>query len=218
MIQFQPKLIALLTAIGLVIVGAVYVMVGPQINDKGSVEVASASILTPFATGKLVNFRPAASLEPVPELEFNDGTGKTVHLSDFQGRVVLLNLWATWCVPCREEMPALDALEAAMGSDQFQVLALSVDKDGLEGARAFLDEIKVTHLALYNDPTSHANFKVKGFGLPTTLLIGPDGTELGRIVGPAEWDSDEAKALIAETVKVYGRWADKKSDIGGSAE
>tara|TARA_R110002074_G_scaffold105621_2_gene228153 strand:- start:636 stop:1253 length:618 start_codon:yes stop_codon:yes gene_type:complete len=205
MFQFQPKLIALLTAIGLVIVGAVYVMVGPQINDKGAVGADSGGILSPFATGKLANFRPAALLEAVPELEFHDGAGKTVHLSDFQGRVVLLNLWATWCVPCREEMPALDALEAAMGSDQFQVLALSVDKDGLEGARAFLDEIKVTHLALYNDPTSRANFKVKGYGLPTTLLIAPDGTELGRIVGPAEWNSDEAKALVAEAVRVYGR-------------
>ncbi len=205
MFQFQPKLIALLTAIGLVIVGAVYVMVGPQINDKGAVPAEGAGFLTPFATGKLANFRSAASLVPVPDLEFHNGEGKTVRLSDFQGRVVLLNLWATWCVPCREEMPALDALEAAMGSDQFQVLALSVDKDGLEGARTFLKEIKVTHLALYNDPTSHANFKVKGYGLPTTLLISPDGSELGRIVGPAEWNSDEAKALIAEAVRVYGR-------------
>ena len=205
MFQFQPKLIALLTVIGLVIVGAVYVMVGPQINDKGAAEAGSRDILAPFATGKLANFRPAAALEPVPELEFHDGAGKTVHLSDFRGRVVLLNLWATWCVPCREEMPALDALEASMGSARFQVVALSVDKDGLEGARGFLKEIKVTHLALFNDPTSHANFKVKGYGLPTTLLIGPDGTELGRIVGPAEWNSDEAKALIAEAVRVYGR-------------
>lgn len=205
MFQFQPKLIALLTVIGLVIVGAVYVKVGPQINDKGAAVAEVGGILAPFATGNLAHFRPAASRVPVPELEFHDGAGKTVHLSDFQGRVVLLNLWATWCVPCREEMPALDRLEAAMGSDRFQVLALSVDKDGLEGAQAFLNEIKVTHLKLYNDPTSRANFKVKGYGLPTTLLIAPDGSELGRIVGPAAWNSDEAKALIAETVRVYGR-------------
>lgn len=205
MFQLQPKLIAILTTIGLVLVGAVYLIGLPHFKGEG-VEVAQkASPLSGFAVGEMANFRPDSASEPVAELEFLDGEGQTVRLSDFRGKVVLLNLWATWCVPCREEMPALDALQAAMGSDKFQVLALSVDKDGLEMARAFLKEIKVTHLALYNDPTSGANFKVKGYGLPTTLLIAPDGEEIGRIVGPAEWNSDPAKTLIAEAVKSYGR-------------
>jgi thiol-disulfide isomerase/thioredoxin len=203
MFQFQPKLIAVLTATGLVIVTAVYLMLGPQIN--GASQNAGDPGLQAYAVGHLANFRALGTPAEVPDLEFLDGGGKTVHLSDFRGKVVLLNLWATWCVPCREEMPALDALQGAVGSDRFQVLALSVDKDGLEGAEAFLKEVNATHLGLYNDPTSSANFKVKGYGLPTTLLLSADGREVGRIVGPAEWNTDEAKALVAEAVRLYGR-------------
>lgn len=199
--MFQPKLIAILTTIGLAIVAAVYLIAGPQINGGGG----SASPLSAYATGHLANFQPARTPEPAPELEFHDGEGKTVHLSDFRGKLVLLNLWATWCLPCREEMPALNALQGAMGSDRFQVVALSVDKDGLELARSFLKEVKADHLSLYNDPTSGANFKIKGYGLPTTLLISPEGDELGRIVGPAEWNMPEAHALIEAALKLSGR-------------
>jgi hypothetical protein len=92
-----------------------------------------------------------------------------------------------------------------MGSDKFQVLALSVDKDGLEEARKFLASIKATHLTLYNDPTSRANFQVKGYGLPTTLLLSAKGEELGRIVGPAEWNTQDTRALIGAAIKSYGR-------------
>ncbi|HEY4344336.1 MAG TPA: TlpA disulfide reductase family protein [Parvibaculum sp.] len=152
----------------------------------------------------MANFQPAAEPLAAPELEFHDGTGKTVHLSDFRGKLVLLNLWATWCVPCREEMPSLNGLQGAMGSERFQVLPLSVDKDGLELARAFLKEVKADHLGLYNDPTSGANFRMKGYGLPTTVLISPEGKELGRIVGPAEWNTPEAKALIEAALKLSG--------------
>lgn len=201
MFQLQPKLIAILTTIGLVVVAAVYLIAGPQINGSG----ASASPLAAYATGEVANFRAAATPAPAPELEFHDGEGKTVRLSDFRGKTVLLNLWATWCVPCREEMPALNALEEALGSDKFQVLALSVDKDGLELARAFLKEVKADHLALYNDPHSRANFTMKGYGLPTTVLIGPEGQELGRLIGPAEWHAPEAKALIEAALKLSAR-------------
>lgn len=204
MFQFQPKLIAILTVAGLAIVAAVYLIAGPQINGSGG-HGGGASPLSAYATGPVGNFQPSAAPEPVPELEFRDGEGKTVRLSDFRGKLVLLNLWATWCVPCREEMPDLNELQGALGGERFQVLALSVDKDGLELARAFLKEVKADHLALYNDPTSGANFKVKGYGLPTTLLISPDGKELGRIVGPAEWNKPEAHALIEAAVKLSGR-------------
>ncbi len=204
MFHFQPKLIAILTTIGLAIVAAVYLIAGPQINGSGG-SGAPVSPLAAYVTGPIGNFQPASAPQPVPELEFHDGEGKTVHLSDFKGKLVLLNLWATWCVPCREEMPDLNELQGAMGSDKFQVLALSVDKDGLELARSFLKEVKADHLALYNDPTSGANFKVKGYGLPTTLLISPEGDELGRIVGPAEWNKPEAQALIEAALKLSGR-------------
>lgn len=203
MFQFQPKLIAFLTGVGLVIVAAVYLMLGPQINGEGDEGAGHKPQLAQMATGHMANFIASGSPKAVPDLEFLDAEGKTVRLSDFRGKTILLNLWATWCVPCREEMPALDGLEAAVGSDRFQVLALSVDKDGLELARDFLASVNATHIALYNDPTSSANFKVKGYGLPTTILLSPEGMELGRIVGPAEWNTDDAKALIAEAVRLY---------------
>lgn len=201
MFHFQPKLIAILTTIGLAIVAAVYLIAGPQINGGGE-SGARVSPLAGYVTGPVGNFQPASTPQPVPELQFHDAEGQIVHLSDFRGKLVLLNLWATWCVPCREEMPDLNELQGAMGSDKFQVVALSVDKDGLELARSFLKEVKADHLALYNDPTSGANFKVKGYGLPTTLLISPEGDELGRIVGPAEWNKPEAHALIEAALKL----------------
>lgn len=205
MFEFHPKLIALFTGIGLVILGAVYLIVGSEINPLHNGVAGSGSSLNAYAVGQVANFRAHDVPQAVPDLIFQDGNGKKVHLSDFKGHVVLLNLWASWCVPCREEMPTLDALQGEMGSGKFQVLALSVDKDGLEDARKFLASINATHLALYNDPTSRANFQMKGYGLPTTLLLSAKGEELGRIVGPAEWNTPEAKALMDAAIKSYGR-------------
>lgn len=206
MFQLQPKLIVILTTIGLVLVGAVYLIGQPQF--KGGAEAGHAT-LAAFAKGEMANFRPLAEPAPVADLEFIEKDGKPVRLSDFRGKVVLLNLWATWCVPCREEMPALDALQGSSGSDKFMVLALNVDqkadRPGLELARNFYRSLNLTHLGLYNDPTAGAGFKVKGFGLPTTLLIAPDGKETGRIVGPAHWNSDDARALIGEAVRLSAR-------------
>lgn len=203
MFQSRKKSIPILAAAALLAVAALYLIAGPSRNGGGDTTPAeSAAALAPYATGAVVNFRPAAAPAPAPDLEFRDAEGKTVHLSDFRGRLVLLNLWATWCLPCREEMPTLDRLEGALGSDRFEVVALSVDRDGHELAKAFLAEVKAEHLALYNDPKGRANFTMKGYGLPTTILIGPDGTELGRLVGPATWDAPEAKALIEAALKL----------------
>lgn len=203
MFQSRKKSIPILAAAALLAVAALYLIAGPSRNGGGDTTPAeNAAALAPYATGAVVNFRPAAAPAPAPDLEFRDAEGKTVHLSDFRGRLVLLNLWATWCLPCREEMPTLDRLEGALGSDRFEVVALSVDRDGHELAKAFLAEVKAEHLALYNDPKGRANFTMKGYGLPTTILIGPDGTELGRLVGPATWDAPEAKALIEAALKL----------------
>lgn len=164
---------------------------GPQGADAGG-----AADLAPFATGAVANFVPAREPLALEEVTFTDGEGRPLTLADFEGRTVLLNLWATWCAPCREEMPALDRLQAQAGSDAFTVLALSVDRGGIEKPRGFLEEIGIEHLALYHDPSGRAGVKLGAFGLPTTLLIGPDGRSLGRLVGPAHWDAPEAVALV----------------------
>lgn len=162
--------------------------------------VATASVLAPYALGAVQNFVPAREPLPLETIAFTDGDGNQLSLADFEGRVVLLNLWATWCAPCREEMPALDALQAEAGSDDFLVLALSLDRGGLEKPRDFLEEIEIKHLALYHDKTGRMGTKLGAFGLPTTLLIGRDGKSLGRLVGPAHWDDPDAVALVQAAV------------------
>ncbi len=154
--------------------------------------------------GKMTTFVFHKTVTPVPALAFKDGSGADRTLGDFKGRVVLLNLWATWCAPCRQEMPALDRLQLALGGKDFEVVALSTDRGGIEKARKFLADTGVTALTLYQDTTGKAGQDLKAFGMPTTLLIDRAGREIGRLIGPAEWDSEDAKALIAAAVKAGG--------------
>ncbi len=115
--------------------------------------------------------------------------------------MVLLNFWATWCAPCRKELPALDKLQKQLGSPKFEVLALAVDRAGPEKAKRFLDDTKVTSLPLYIDTTARAANAMRAVGMPTTILIDAEGREIGRLVGPAEWDSEDAVRLIRAHVK-----------------
>ena len=127
---------------------------------------------------------------------FNDKAGQAVGLDQFGGKVVLLNLWATWCAPCRKEMPDLDRLQADLGGDRFEVVAVSLDRGSADKARAFLNEIGVKRLRFFHDPEAKLGFKLMAIGMPTTLLIDAKGREIGRLVGPAEWHSEDAKKLI----------------------
>ncbi len=156
----------------------------------------SASGRNPLSTGAMTTFVFKPQPEPLPDVRFLDGKGAEVSLKDWHGKVVLLNLWATWCAPCRGEMPALDKLQKALGSDKFQVVALAIDKSGLDGARKFLTDSKVETLALFADPTARDGTELKVYGMPTSILIDRDGREIGRLIGPAAWDSPEAKRLI----------------------
>jgi thiol-disulfide isomerase/thioredoxin len=139
--------------------------------------------------------------EALPDVRFQDANGTEKTLSDWRGKVVLVNLWATWCAPCRKEMPALDRLQKELGSSKFEVVAISIDRTGLAGARKFLDETGVKNLALYADPTTKLSSVLKAVGLPVTVLIDAKGREVGRLVGPAEWDSEDAKRLIRAAMK-----------------
>ena len=132
--------------------------------------------------------------------EFQDAGGRAHTLGDFKGKVVLLNLWATWCAPCREEMPALDRLQAALGGPRFEVVALSIDQQGPQIARKFYDEVGVKSLALYVDRSAQAAFKLGAVGLPSTLLVDARGREIGRHVGPAKWDSPEVLAELRRRI------------------
>ena len=137
----------------------------------------------------------------LPEIAFVTGNGEKKSLADWKGKIVLLNIWATWCVPCREEMPALDKLQTELGGSDFEVVAVNIDKGGPDKARAFLAETGVTRLTLYTDPSGKLFAALKAVGMPTTLLISRDGKEIGRLIGPADWGSPEAKALIEAAIR-----------------
>ncbi len=132
----------------------------------------------------------------LPDISFSDGDGRSVKLSSFRGKVILLNIWATWCVPCRKEMPTLDRLQTKLGGPGFEVVALSIDRDGPFVVRTFYDEIGIKALRIYIDQNGEASSALDFTGIPATLLIDRAGRELGRKIGPAEWDSPEIVKLI----------------------
>jgi thiol-disulfide isomerase/thioredoxin len=163
--------------------------------------VNAAKKLAPFARGEVAALSPVDEPKRVPDLAFQNSDGKPVRLADFRGRVVLLNLWATWCVPCRKEMPSLDALEAKLGGQSFSVVALNLDTGDSAKPRRFLNDIGIKHLAFFQDPSTNSFQELKRYGraiigLPATLLIDRDGCELATLPGPAEWASDDALALL----------------------
>jgi thiol-disulfide isomerase/thioredoxin len=159
-----------------------------------------------LATGQAAETNSRAGLtiwpepRPVPEVPFVDGEGKTHTLADFKGKVLLLNLWATWCVPCRKEMPTLDRLQAQLGGADFQVLALSIDQGGVQLVRDFYREVGIQHLGIYIDESASAISSLGAFGLPVTLLLDRQGRELGRKLGEATWESPEVVAYLKEVI------------------
>ncbi|MFG1239819.1 MULTISPECIES: TlpA family protein disulfide reductase [Xanthobacteraceae] len=162
--------------------------------------VAIFAMAGPVLAGPPQNFVLRDVPAPVPELRFTDGEGNPQTLADFRGKVVLLNLWATWCSPCRKEMPTLDRLQATLGGPDFEVLALSIDRGGIEVVKKFYADIGIQHLAIHIDPSSKAGFALATAGLPTTLLIDAQGQELGRLIGPAEWDAPDMAAFFKSII------------------
>ena len=142
---------------------------------------------------------------PVASIKFEDEAGHAQSLADFSGKVVVLNVWATWCVPCRREMPTLDRLQAALGGPDFEVVPVSIDRGGIDTIRKFYADISVRSLGMYADTSGDALRAVGALGLPTTLIINRRGQEVARIVGPAEWDSTEImeflRSIIAQRIE-----------------
>ncbi len=150
----------------------------------------------PVFRGAMEAYQPASAPKAAPEVSFTDAQGKSFTLADFRGRVVLLNFWATWCVPCVQEMPSLDKLQAKLAGPGFTAAAISVDRQGLEVVRPFLAKTAIESLPTYLDPSGAAMHAFGVRGLPTTMIIDAEGREAGRIEGMARWDTPEAEALI----------------------
>jgi thiol-disulfide isomerase/thioredoxin len=164
-------------------------------------ETTPSGSLKALATGPLAALLVQDPRKDIPAFTFKDAAGTDKTLADFKGRVVLLNLWATWCAPCRKEMPDLAKLQKELGGPGFEVVALSLDRKGAEASSAFLKETGADNLALYTDVESKALSAVNALGLPATLLIDKDGKEAARLLGPAAWASEESKAIIRELMK-----------------
>lgn len=150
----------------------------------------------PAFSGEFQQFIPSREPRPAPQTPFADAAGRTLTLADFRGKVALVNFWATWCIPCVLEMPALDRLQSALGGEGLAVVALSQDRDGLEAARPFYDKLGLKALPIYLDPKGAAARDLGVKALPETIVIDRQGREVGRLSGPAAWDSPEAVALL----------------------
>jgi thiol-disulfide isomerase/thioredoxin len=160
----------------------------------------TAKKIGPLATGEVAALTMATKPLQMPDLAFMDGAGQPKKLSDWKGRTVLLNLWATWCVPCRKEMPALDSLQGKLGSDKFAVVAVNIDTRDPEKPRKFLSDNNLTKLGFFGDTQARVfqDLKSNGLalGMPTSVLVDGQGCEIAHIAGPAEWDSPDALKLI----------------------
>jgi len=165
---------------------------------RPAVEVAKR--VAPFAHGEVAAVAPASKPVLVPGLAFRDGAGAEKRLSDWAGRTVLFNLWATWCIPCRKEMPALDALQDKLGDPGFEVVSVNIDTRDPEKPRTWLKDAGITRLSYYADASAKVfqdlKLIVRAFGMPTTLLVDPTRCEIASLAGPAEWASEDAVKLV----------------------
>ncbi|MBL4612723.1 MAG: TlpA family protein disulfide reductase [Emcibacter sp.] len=185
-----------------VLLGALFFM-GPKgdmaENINGSRKAELIAVDSSMKGGKVL-FNLYAARPDIPDVEVKDEAGNSLTLNDLiarnEGQSLLVNFWATWCVPCREEMPDLDALQAVRGNEDFKVIVLSVDRGGLKPSRMFLDKIGIKNLDLYYDQKGILGTAMKTIGYPTTILINKNGKQMGLMTGSAHWNSASAHALI----------------------
>ncbi len=146
--------------------------------------------------GVLSHFKPALSIINAPETPFTDRYGQKLTLKNYRGKTILVNFWATWCVPCIEEMPSLERLQNKFRGSRVKVLAISVDHRGWAKINPFIKRMNLTNVSIFHDVGSKLMLKLKVKGLPTTILFDHKGIEVGRLTGAAKWDADEVIALI----------------------
>ena len=212
--SFFPSMrLVAIAAVAGIVAGGFAVYMKRMVNGNGPAEVASVDCkpaeaaiarLKPFAKGEVAAFVAASEPRPLSLPAFKDERGKDVTLADFGGKLQLINLWATWCVPCREEMPALNGLEKALGGDRFQVTAINLDTGDITKPKEFLTETKIDALPLYHDATLSSFNALKkagvAMGLPASVLVDGQGCMLGALNGPAAWDSEDARALVKAAI------------------
>jgi thiol-disulfide isomerase/thioredoxin len=178
---------------------------GPAGDSACNGAVDLARRIAPLAQGEVAALTMATSPLRLPDLAFEDADGKPKKLSDWRGKTVLVNLWATWCVPCRKEMPALDSLQTKLGGKDFEVVAINIDTRDAEKPKNFLKDGNLTRLSYFSDQKAKVFQDLKNIGkalgMPTSVLVDAQGCEIANIAGPAEWASDDAIKLIKAAVQ-----------------
>lgn len=183
----------------LALAALLYGLIAATANAEG-VDGAGRAVLDALRSGDMAKVVLADEPRPRIDETFQDGEGNEVTLANFEGKVVLLNFWATWCPPCRAEMPSIDRLAGEMAGDDLAVIVLSGDRGKSDRIAKFYQEIGVEHLAIHQDPRGLLLRAAGALGLPVTLLLDRQGREVARVTGDAEWDSPEAKALIGKLI------------------
>jgi thiol-disulfide isomerase/thioredoxin len=208
--SLPPPLRRLPIVIGTVLVGAAVGLAGiygfgrlghgAGGDPSCAATVDLARKIAPLAHGEVAAVTMATKGLQLPDLAFDDADGRPRKLSDWRGKTVLVNLWATWCVPCRKEMPALEGLQAKLQGPNFEVVAINIDTRDPEKPKTFLKDAKLTRLGYFYDEKAKVfqDLKAAGraLGMPTSVLVDPKGCEIGTIAGPAEWDSEDAIKLV----------------------
>jgi thiol-disulfide isomerase/thioredoxin len=204
-----PALVGLVAGVGVAIASWFYLGNAAQAQSCPA-QQAAAQVIDAAATGELAALIGTGEGRGYADMAFKDADGADMTVADFSGKALLVNFWASWCVPCREEMPALDAIAMQYNSDKFAVLPINLDigEGGLAKAEAFLDEGQFQNLPLYADNTFAAFDRLKreavAVGLPATLLLDPEGCELAVLQGPAEWHSPDGEAVIKALIGLRG--------------
>ena len=172
----------------------------------GATALIAASFLPLPARAGGFTFTPYPTPRPMPlaKVTFENAQGKLMNLADFKGKVVLLNIWATWCPPCVEEMPTLNKLQTLLGGNAFAVVPLSIDKGGIFTVKSFYQDNFIDHLPIYVDATTHALDTLDILGTPTTILIDKQGREVARTLGPQDWDKPDVIAQIKRYMAMPG--------------
>ncbi len=176
---------------------------GPRFFPRRAAVQESAGVTVPIGSSVEANPLELSVFDQpraLPEIRFSNDQDHEFTLGDFRGRVVLLNVWATWCVPCREEMPALDRLQARLGGEEFLVIPLSIDRQGAAAVKRFYRELGLEKFGIYIDPSGQASRALALPGVPTTLLIDRGGREVARKMGAGEWNGSEMVALVRRTM------------------
>lgn len=161
--------------------------------NPAEADVTAAEALRDGDMKKLVLHSEPKTQEMAPFMTFD---GAPLNLSDWQGKWVMVNFWATWCAPCRKEMPMLSDLQTEMGGDDFEVVTIATSRNPPPKMKAFFDDIGVTNLPLHRDPKSALSRGMGVLGLPVTVILDPQGNEVGRLIGDADWSTDTAKAVL----------------------